>query len=349
MSSLQCNAINTAGILAITPASTFNLLTNVSGNINIGTTGTQTTLVNSKLTSTGLLTASAGLTIPSALKLTCNTIESTGVGQAGSLFTNITTGSVGISIGTATCKGIDLAAKLITIGNGSAGQGLDVGISGTLYLGNYRSNNVFIGTSVGATTINNALTSTGLILANAGLTVSSGATQTQALTATGLTVSSSGTTTLGTGTFQCNAPITIGYSSLTNALSVIGGYIAPSYIGTGTFSTAGNPIIYGTYNITTIGIYMMTATGTMATGASLAYYQSAQIVNSTDSTNIAMYVENNSGETQSNTTEAFNVSGIYRQSVTTSKKIDFQLATAYGGGAILATGTNYNFTIVRIG
>ena len=102
MSSLQCNAINTAGISAITPASAFSLLTNVSANINIGTTGAQITTVNSKLTSTGLLTASAGLTIPSGSKTVCNTIESTGIGQAGALFTNITKSATGISIGNST-------------------------------------------------------------------------------------------------------------------------------------------------------------------------------------------------------------------------------------------------------
>ena len=69
MSSLQCNAINTAGIAAITPASAFNLLTNVTGQINIGSSGVQTTVVNGKLTSTGALTAPAGIT--------CSDIDST--------------------------------------------------------------------------------------------------------------------------------------------------------------------------------------------------------------------------------------------------------------------------------
>ena len=102
MSSLQCNAINSASISAITPASAFNLLTNVTGAINIGSTGSQTTTVNSKLTSTGLLTASAGIT--SNAKITVSSLETSAPNVAASLWTNISNANAGFRLAMRTEK-----------------------------------------------------------------------------------------------------------------------------------------------------------------------------------------------------------------------------------------------------
>ena len=143
MSSFQTSAIKTSGISAITPASTFDLLTNVSGAINIGTTGTQTTTVNGKLTSTGMLTASAGIT--SNAKITVSSLETNAPSAAANLFNNISNANAGISIGNTNGKCVAVECGLLTIKSGGV---FDVATAGQLNLGTVTSNNVSIGSAL---------------------------------------------------------------------------------------------------------------------------------------------------------------------------------------------------------
>lgn len=317
-----------------TSSHTTSIATESTGLISIGrsTGGAQQTTVNGKLTSSALLTASSGLTIPLGQKMICNTIETTATNQSGALFTNITNPANVISIGNSTGGAVQIECNAMTIRNG--GNGLDVATAGTFNLGVFTANNVSIGkTATGTTTINNALTSTGLITASGNLAVL-------------------GTTTTGTAcTLQSAITLNTGYIATPTAKTQLGCLITEANT---TNTTSTNVLSSGAmtniafYNIG-IGTWIISASYSPNIASTPASVSNQQLILSTTSASGSGYraIASETIVVAIPSLVPFFCVSTVISSTSSLTNIYLEYQITYVGGSI-QVGTNYVFTATRI-
>jgi len=195
-------------------------------------------------------------------------------------------------------------------------------------------------------------------LANAGLTVSSGATQTQALTASSLTISSGGSTQLGNGTFTCNAPITLNAAYAANPTDKLQ---------LGCVITETNALVVKTLSTTQyvngtakdvlslqigIGTWIVSASYTPVIASTPGSVSNQQLILNTTTTSSTGFRAQASETIVVSTPSLlpwFSVSGIFT-SVLSSTTVYLTYVIGLSGGNVQVgtPGTNYTFMATRI-
>jgi hypothetical protein len=127
-------------------------------------------------------------------------------------------------------------------------------------------------------------------------------------------------------------------------LTQLGGFYSVPY-SAGTVNFVSNTAItYATYTITQPGYYLFVATAICYTSSLVNTYNQAYILDNTNSKYIA-YVAYPTTSTTSSTI-AFNLSGFYQ--ITNTTTVILQLVLQFSSGSATTTSGAYNYYIIRI-